>query len=478
MFEVSRLRAALPVLMLSLISIFAVPVFSQDNVKTRGGGVGDVADTRRTRAADGADAANGVKNANPPANKKQIDFGFVPMDAARKFVAFTDEVLPDGTTEETTTRVDVPSDGNGITIEKGLQADRKVVVTAFTDRADLSAQFFPPWFEGNLNRPKRTGEGGGDGKKTDKYDHWAAIFSEQGTVTVSFTPNPISTGFSLVRNQAQPLPKTVIATVLPAAEAGNITFAITQGNAPADGQASILSRKNNGNGTWTLMIGGSRASGAKKDVTLTASKGNQRAGMALVTVVVPKTNTRRIRNVVVKNTHRFIVDPTTGGKTSLLETDARALVEITIKDQFGEVLDSVYDGRFVVTEAFFNQNFRPAGWAVWVAPGTPINIPDGKLANGIIFDGTGVLTRVQFAEFDKGQIAKWKVFQLDVNGTNNMIYHSLRNKFPGVGRFAQIGDQELTVRGHVITPRFTRVIVAFPTNNIRNLVQVREQAAP
>jgi hypothetical protein len=161
---------------------------------------------------------------------------------------------------------------------------------------------------------------------------------------------------------------------------------------------------------------------------------------------------------------------TTGGvQVAQLTTDADTNVTIKIFDQFGQLLDSVYDGDQVVTEQFSNtvETGLPGGGGPALSTTEiPITIPDKTLTNGVKLDEVGftentlwpnLLTAVEIIQWQNGTLC------LDDPANTGLCFNnvfSLRNQHPHVS-----GTQTIRVHGYKVTPDFLRTQEVKPQNS-------------
>jgi hypothetical protein len=188
------------------------------------------------------------------------------------------------------------------------------------------------------------------------------------------------------------------------------------------------------------------------DTTIIAKKGAVviQNAQAQAIVVVPKTNTHVAGQSVLQNyTIPF-------GGLVMPKTKASSIITITIKDQFGQILDDVYNGSNVVIEKFTNlqgDNVFP-----------PVNVehiiafPDRQLLNGVKFDE-------QWIDLAAGtpigvlQAPQWIAGNLLLNGANNALKASLPRNLQGTA------TQEIRVHGHHVTPDFNRTVTINKANH-------------
>ena len=132
-----------------------------------------------------------------------------------------------------------------------------------------------------------------------------------------------------------------------------------------------------------------------------------------------------------------------------LTSFSTALVTMTIFDQFGDVLDAVYDGDNVVMEKFSNAkddwvNLLPIDWTIIVQP-------DIKLKNGIKLDKAGWMhTTPPLLNITAQDRANW--------AANMPITGGWLSAFAmDVVSLTGTATQAIRVRGHDLTNTFTRV---------------------
>ena len=133
---------------------------------------------------------------------------------------------------------------------------------------------------------------------------------------------------------------------------------------------------------------------------------------------------------------------------TLLLSSVTRILEFTIRDQYGDVLHTVYDGpKGSVTEDLIplNGNMAPPA-----ATNQDIDLPTGQLANGKIEDAKSryIYGNVPFT-YSAQQRIMWGGFNLQLNSGFNNLLAQLPG--PQTGKW----KQKLTVQGHSIDTEFT-----------------------
>ncbi len=214
-----------------------------------------------------------------------------------------------------------------------------------------------------------------------------------------------------------------------------------------------------GQGTSTITI--------KEQGTPSTSKGDKKVkcvytrpegicdGYVHVTVLKPTTQTHAVGSATLSNSANLLPN---GAGTSLT-TEVGSVITITVKDQFGKNLHSIYNGPDVVTERFVNIVTSNGGALTpnWV----PISIPDNILNNGIKLDQTAFSITINVGNvLTPTQIANWNNGTLTLNGKNN-VFALLGSGNTPTAR----GDMEVKVDGHAVTPNFHRNMISTSGNH-------------
>jgi hypothetical protein len=293
-------------------------------------------------------------------------------------------------------------------------------------------------------------------------------------IRVTFSPSPIKTGYEVDRTTqafTTSLQTHVVATVSPPMARDSITFA-QMWEADGWGRITIGTPIKVGSNQWKFDVGGTyqtRSYYPNGDIWLYARDGERNnVGMVRVIVIVPKTQTRVVPAAGLENSASydpnlvFELPPNWRGFSVILGSKSTSLVQITFKDQFGNALDSIYDGHNVVVEELSGD-----------APNIviPIVLPPGNdLANGVKLDETGLLPTTDPTHhlMTQAEIDSWRQgggYQGHTNICSVM----------GLSVDLHIG-QKLWVRGHAITPDYNRLIQIRPVE--QSPVTITDQPAP
>ncbi len=213
--------------------------------------------------------------------------------------------------------------------------------------------------------------------------HWIVALTPQ-PLTVTFSETKVVTGFTKPAAQST-LEKKLTAMVSPKSETNNITF---ESDFPERATVSVISRDATTGKVILGVKGVSRTPVSQEngDAELRAKKGDEILARANIVVVIPKKQTHDVGALIIKNICRRALPQS--GQCVLLTLYQRD-VTITFKDQFGDVLNIIYDG-VVVGEKFNNPH-----------PGDQVGMPalddgditeGGPLEDGVIIDpvATGV----------------------------------------------------------------------------------------
>jgi len=123
---------------------------------------------------------------------------------------------------------------------------------------------------------------------------------------------------------------------------------------------------------------------------------------------------------------------------------------VTIYDQFGKVLDAIYNGTGDVSETWTNVTVRGGG----ALDNGPIMLPTGTLTSGVILDATGFQIPDQLTQtLSAQQLQAWVAFKLLLNNVANNLFANVA--LPASPPYAQ-GTQNLTVHGFSVTPNYVR----------------------
>ena len=188
--------------------------------------------------------------------------------------------------------------------------------------------------------------------------------------------------------------------------------------------------------------------------TVEAKEGAEKVGEAKVTVSIPKTHTRQASPYTeIKYTNKATPLPVT--METELSTHSETTVVLTVLDQFGNTLDSIYDGTSVVKEIFSAP--ITGVWDERLNVGdrnTPIPIaePDAEFKDGKKKDsfGLGRATRVT-PVFTAGQRDGWSKFMVNAAGAGqppaNNAYQ-IRLRAIAVEPKESTVTQKIQVHGH------------------------------
>lgn len=169
-------------------------------------------------------------------------------------------------------------------------------------------------------------------------------------------------------------------------------------------------------------------------------------------VVVPSTQKQSVSAPTCTNTS------TVSGSGTTVYTTVTATATITIFDQFGNVLDSIYDGQGYVSETWTNVTVRNAELS-----NGPIDTPTGILTSGVILDEVGfILSQPNLSMSDSDRQA-WAnfTFMLPGGNYNNVFAYTTYSRV--VLPYAQ-GTQNLTVHGFSVKPAYVRTQQTTATN--------------
>ncbi|MBZ5521396.1 MAG: IPT/TIG domain-containing protein [Acidobacteriia bacterium] len=281
---------------------------------------------------------------------------------------------------------------------------------------------------------------------------------------ITFDKQVVKAGISLIGKDVR---GTLKATIKPKSAAQQITFRSTN---KARATVSEENRVDGADSTVvTLRVLGIAATPSDKpkgDAQVTALLGGNPTGDRLfVLVVVPTSQTHTVAPVTLTNT----ATPGTqnGAAVTEIRTSLDTVATITIKDQFGQTLDSVYDGNNVVTEQFSNTTEQglpePHSGPALPIVESPITEPDSALTNGIKLDAISIDAGTLIpGSFNQGQIQGWQ------NGTLFLVTSA--GRFNNVFSFANqhvflTGTQTIRVHGYQVSPNYIRTEEASPNNH-------------
>ena len=217
--------------------------------------------------------------------------------------------------------------------------------------------------------------------------------ASETAVSVGFSPSSIRTGFTKPTNTIKPV--SAVATVVPANMAGNVTITHTG----ADRVAISITKVDTTAGTISFTMTGTSGTAANAptgDETIVGQVRDENTGSLKVIIVVPTTVSQTKQTVGPTNcpgVNRVrdanSVPPALpdsscpAGKEHLYTDYNMPPVTITVKDQFGIALDSIYAG-VKVYEAY------PTQGGTFSTPG-PLNV--SLSSSGTYQDTLGVSQR-------------------------------------------------------------------------------------
>jgi len=275
-----------------------------------------------------------------------------------------------------------------------------------------------------------------------------------------FDDNPVVTGYGLSSTGAvEPLMKISHGTMQPKGEAANVQIQSTDDD-KAD--VSIIGR-DAATGRVTFGVRGKDWTQGELDPDLTATLAGVECGRTKVKVVIPKTQSHSVGALNLIRTGSII-----GPGAVSLHNKAERIVMITIKDQWGQDLASIYNGDNKVEEKFdpiIDQDdsggFPAAG--AWVL----IIYPDRTLTDGKKEDECSGSRSHSFGGGPVGGeqplIDMWMAGNLYFRADGSMT----SNPAQGVNHLFIVDPprddyaravQHIRVHGHVVTPTFTRTI--------------------
>lgn len=260
---------------------------------------------------------------------------------------------------------------------------------------------------------------------------------------ITFDKATAIAGISLINRDVR---ATIKATIKPMKAASKITFHSTNGARAKVSEESRVDDASSDSTTVTLRVQGIAQTPTDKpkgDAQLQALLSNNPTGAKIpILVVIPSTQEHAVGTTTLTNTS---FQMTLRPFKFVLSTSVDNDVTITIKDQFGNTLDSVYDGLNVVTETF--SNISPADCQSSLEQ--VIVIPDNVLKSGIKLDRTG--SQLDFAP--DSQITA----QQQQDWTNQLPVLGHKNAFALAGRGDSCsGTQAIKVHGYHVTPDFQR----------------------
>jgi hypothetical protein len=282
---------------------------------------------------------------------------------------------------------------------------------------------------------------------------------------LSYDKKTVKAGISLIGKDVR---GTITATIKATSAASKFTFTSTN---PARATVAEESRVKGVNSTTvTLRVTGVAATPNDKpngDAYLQALWAGKPTGARIpLVVVVPTSDTHMIGPISLTNTAQLGVT-LNGQAATEVRTSLDATVKITIFDQFGQTLDSVYDGNKVVTEQFSNTTEQglpgsPEDRALSIVE-IPITEPDSAFHSGIKLDQLTIDTGTAVpGTFNQMQIQGWQngtLFLVTPDGRFNNVYSFGRQ------HVVLIGTQTIRVHGYAVSPNFIRTEEALPNNH-------------
>ena len=275
----------------------------------------------------------------------------------------------------------------------------------------------------------------------------AEVDVEVEPLTVEFDTDPLVVGFTKL--PLPPLKADLWATVMPKEATDAITFSIDN---PARATISVVSR-DIASGRVLIEVTGLTATPASEpggDAEVQAKLDGDVVASAAVIVVVPTTQSHSVGTATITNSAQVMTTST------WIQSEVGAIVTFTVLDQFGQPLNSVYDGVGVVTEeasqrtGFFD-NF-PTGEQTIV-------YPNADFTGGLKEDYSAVGNREPIAlVLTPQQVSAWGAGTQFINGANNIF------RYVGVSIEGSIVFK-IRVHGHVITPDFRRTVLVTPDNH-------------
>lgn len=168
----------------------------------------------------------------------------------------------------------------------------------------------------------------------------------QSEESVTFSPVPAKTGYKVNNDGTfkESLWGHETATVNPPAKRDSTTFGLT--GATAEVVLDHFSKS--GLDQWKFDVGGKQMTPADKpdgDVTIQGKIGGKVKGQVNAIVIVPKTDEHVVPdNITPINTATVLLNLAGDPVALALNTKATVIVNIKVRDQFGQMLDPIYDG--------------------------------------------------------------------------------------------------------------------------------------
>ena len=326
----------------------------------------------------------------------------------------------------------------------------------------------PAWLDVNGNPITLTG--------TATVD---AFFSN---ISVSFTPNPVRTGYFVMTGMQAPMAYRDIET--PVVAQVSSMGPVNKVNLSVEGQlrAAIsgdISNAASGSADLNFNVAGvsptpGNVPGGDTSIVATDVNGN-RAGSVNTVVVIPSTCGEDRGPVTLKNTYAPANYPGFPGTWFLFTTTASSPVTITVYDQFGAVLDAMYDGSAVVDEDI--PPFTDLWGRLTKEVNGAIELPDMVFASGVKTDQNLTNANYPSTVAAPGQESGWPNFLLTLSSPNGVdgdpllstnafaLQMNLLNVKSSVTTFM---NQSITVAGHGVSPvwqqQTTYSSVGFPVS--------------
>jgi len=278
-------------------------------------------------------------------------------------------------------------------------------------------------------------------------------------LSISVSEDPITTGYSLPV-QMSDIHKTITISVPP--EDREAVTSMEFGIAGVARATFDVVDINTEVGTVTLDIYGVSATPAEKpegDTTLEIKVSGVLQKTIKIIVKIPKVQIHIVGQTVVGNSARIFP-----GMGTELKTIVGCIVRIHIKDQFGQLLESIYNGEGVVDEGFVNQRQTPPELSPLPNPWQKMVLPDARFILGEkkdvvrfnAFYGTQqILTakeQADWAKFMYNFMGKYQNAFAIVGGENN------------IPKYEKEGDMQLRVWGHEL-PTVNRKMSITNKNN-------------
>jgi len=272
---------------------------------------------------------------------------------------------------------------------------------------------------------------------------------QQEIIKVDFDKSPVKAGICL-DGASHDVRGTVMATITPKGIADKVSF---ESSNPNRATVTEDGRVDHGNSkVVTLKVTGVSATPKSEpdgDTELRAVVCGQVCSSNNILILVPETQSHAVGSYSLQN---YVTD----GNTKLW-TKMSSIVTITIRDQFGALLDSVYDGEDVVSETFSSYG----GADFYPAPDNgPLYLPNNYLTGGIKEDEASAELSDQVSPaLTQTQVNQWVAETLLLPGGHNNIFAMYGSP--------TISDhlQSITVHGHEVAPDSVRTLETFPNNH-------------